>query len=117
MMDRISRMGCTAILFAMAILMISNDGCATFDNYRVNRCGSIIDVAEGEITFIVGCKERVRLGQILNVCARIKAHPGFTRQYKHITMGMVQITEFIDERTARAKILHGVIIKGYRVQL
>jgi len=41
----------------------------------------------------------------------IKAQPDFTRRYKNITMGVIQITGFVDELNAKAVILHGIIDK------
>jgi len=51
------------------------------------------------------------VGQILNAYKMIKAQPDFTRRYKNITMGVIQITGFVDELNAKAVILHGIIDK------
>lgn len=94
-------------------------GCSTCsDYYIVNfRCGEIVDIGNNDIIFIIDCKDKVRIGQLVNVYKSIKASHSFTRRYKNITMGMAQITEFIDEHRAKAKILYGSIDKGCRVAL
>lgn len=103
----------SAISVIILALMIAVSGCASFDNYvhRNYKYGEIIEINKNEVIFCMGSQERVRIGQILDVFKSIKASPGFTRRYKNIKMGDIQITGFVDKLKAKATILHGTIDK------
>ena len=107
------------IHISILMFIIAVSGCASLNNYahRNYYYGEIIEITKNEVVFCVGSRERVRIGQILNVYKSVKAGPGFTRRHKNIKMGEVQIIGFMDESKAKAAILHGIIDKDCSVSI
>jgi hypothetical protein len=105
------------ILILICVSIITIEGCTPYKNYldRTYNYGKILEIKDKEIIVSIGYKERVRIGEIVDVYKIIKASPGFTRRYKKITMGLAEITEFVNEQNAKAKILFGLIDKDCRV--
>jgi hypothetical protein len=101
------------------VLMVATGGCASYVNYLHDTYdyGRITAIRDQEIVIFIGCRERVKKGQIVDVYKKVKASPGFTRRYKEITMGIAEITEIPDGCHAVAKILYGNIDKDCRVAL
>ena len=99
--------------------LIAIEGCSSYENYlhRTYHYGHIIEIKDKEIIFEIGYKERVRIGEIVNAYKMIKASPGFTRRYKKITMGVLEITDFESDQYAKAKLFYGHIDKDCTIDL
>ena len=96
-----------SILLGFSIITIA--GCSTYESYLETTYdyGKILEIKDKEMVIDFGHRERLRIGQIIDVYKTIKASPGFTRRYKVIIMGAIEITEILDDRHAKAKILYG----------
>jgi hypothetical protein len=101
------------------ILMVLITSCTSFNNWAVKNYDywKIIEINQNEVIISVGDQGAVRIGQVLNIYKSIKAHSGFTRRYKTITMGVIQIKEFVGELNARAIVLYGVIDKECYIEI
>ena len=99
--------------------MIAFESCTSYKNYldRMYNYGKIVEIKDKEFIVSIGDKERVRIGEIVNVYKVIKASPGFTRRYKKITMGMLEITDFESDQYAKAKLLYGHVDKDCTIEL
>jgi hypothetical protein len=107
------------MVFLLLVQVSIIQGCASYKEYTVENYdyGKIIDIKNQEIVIDFGHRESLRIGQIIDVYITIKASPGFTRRHKNIKMGVIEITEIIDDHHAKAKILYGKVDKECRVDL
>jgi hypothetical protein len=99
--------------------MIAFESCTSYKNYldRMYNYGKIVEIKDKELIVSIGYKERVRIGEIVNAYKVIKASPGFTRRYKKITMGVLEITDFDNDQFAKARLLYGHVDKDCTIEL
>ncbi len=91
-------------------------GCTSLDSYIHKNFvhGEIDEIGGDEIVFCTGDREDMRVGQLCTVYKTIATRNHGIRK---ITLGLVQVTGFIDDTRARAKILHGNLDRECRVRI
>lgn len=118
--SRFSRLKLTIGVVAVAVLLFASfSACASLHqaHHAAIMRGAVLSAVDGEILLCIGSRDGAQAGQELKAYEYVRSTSqrgtGFTRRQ----IGVVRITEIVDEHFARASVVSGSVKENAIVEL